>query len=94
VHPSTKRQRCTKQAKNRRKNKGRGSAESNKKPKLGKRRKVAYESHLKGISWKVPSGRVLRIVMGKMPASSSDRAMSMGFVFSAASTKIGAPIEI
>ena len=46
------------------------------------------------MSWKVPSGSVLRIVIGSMPASSSFMAMSMGFVFSAASTKIGAPIEI
>ena len=36
-------------------------------------------SHFIGISWKVPSGRVLLIVMGKMPASSSVKAMSIGF---------------
>ncbi len=53
-----------------------------------------YASHLRGMSWKVPSGRVLRIVMGNMFASNSDMAMSIGLVFSAASTRIGAPIEI
>ena len=53
-----------------------------------------YASHLRGMSWKVPSGRVLRMVMGRMFASNSHKAMSIGFVFSAASTKIGAPIEI
>ena len=46
------------------------------------------------MSWKVPSGKVLLIVIGSIPASSSARAMSIGFVFSLASTKIGAPIEI
>ena len=55
---------------------------------------ASYDSHFRGISWKVPSGNVLRMVMGKMPASNSDTAMSIGFVFSSASTKIGAPIEI
>ncbi len=47
------------------------------------------------MSWKVPSGRVLLIVMGNMPLSSSVKAMSIGFEeFSSASISIGAPIEI
>ena len=32
-----------------------------------------------GMSWKVPSGSVLLMVMGKMPDSSSVKAMSIGF---------------
>ncbi len=46
------------------------------------------------MSWKVPSGRVRRMVMGKIPESNSHSAMSIGLVFSSASTRIGAPIEI
>ncbi len=64
------------------------------KQKLTKEKNGFYDSHFRGISWKVPSGSVLRMVIGKMPASSSTKAMSIGLVFSSASTKIGAPIEI
>jgi len=46
------------------------------------------------MSWKVPSGNVRLIVIGRIAASSSFNAMSIGLVFSLASTKIGAPIEI
>ena len=47
------------------------------------------------MSWNVPSGRVLLIVIGKMPSSSSVKAMSIGFEYvSLVSMSIGAPIEI
>lgn len=59
-------------------------------------------SHLSGISWNVPSGNVLRIVIGRMPISSSFRAISIGLFspvppaerFSSSGRRIGAPIEI
>ena len=48
-----------------------------------------------GISWQVPSGNVRLIVIGRMPISSSFRAMSIGLEkTSEASTSIGAPIDI
>ncbi len=50
---------------------------------------------MSGISWKVPSGKVRRIVIGSTPISSSLMAMSIGLAkFLVGSTKIGAPIEI
>ena len=59
-------------------------------------------SHLSGISWNVPSGSVLLMVMGKMPASSSFKAILIGLFkpvpplerLSSSSRRIGAPIEI
>jgi len=45
---------------------------------------------LSGTSWKVPSGNVLRIVMGKIPLSSSLKAMSIGLERAEGSTRIGA----
>ncbi len=52
-----------------------------------------WRSHLSGISWWVPSGNVLRMVMGSVPASSSLRAMSIGFERALdGSTSIGAPM--
>jgi hypothetical protein len=47
------------------------------------------------MSWNAPSGSVLLIVMGKIPAPSSFIAMSIGPVKpSETSTSIGAPMEI
>jgi len=47
------------------------------------------------MSWKVPSGNVLLIVMGSKPKLSSFIAMSIGLdTPSEVSTRIGAPIEI
>ncbi len=47
------------------------------------------------MSWKVPSGNVLLMVIGNMPPSSSLRAISIGFVMiDSASTRMGAPMEI
>ena len=47
------------------------------------------------MSWYVPSGSVLLIVMGSMLIDSSFRAMSMGLeIPSERSTSIGAPMEI
>jgi len=52
-------------------------------------------SHFSGISWKVPSGNVLLMVMGRMPASSSCNAMSIGLVKPPSTpTSMGAPMEI
>lgn len=52
-------------------------------------------SHFRGMSWKVPSGSVRRTVMGRMPTSSSLRAMSMGLVrLLSTSIKMGAPMDI
>jgi len=48
-----------------------------------------------GTSWWVPSGNVRLIVIGRMPMSSSFRAMSIGFEKpSEMSTSMGAPIDI
>jgi hypothetical protein len=48
-----------------------------------------------GISWQVPSGNVRLIVIGRIPISSSFRAMSIGLEKpSETSTSIGAPIDI
>lgn len=48
-----------------------------------------------GISWQVPSGNVRLIVIGRIPISSSFRAMSIGLEKpSEISTSIGAPIDI
>ena len=47
------------------------------------------------MSWNVPSGSVLLIVIGKIPVSSSLKAMSIGLVsVSMTSISMGAPIEI
>ena len=52
-------------------------------------------SHLSGISWKVPSGKVLLIVIGSIPVPNSFSAMSIGLERpSEISTSIGAPIDI
>lgn len=52
-------------------------------------------SHLRGMSWYVPSGRVLRIVRGSILVSSSMRAMSIGPPrLSGDSMRMGAPIAI
>lgn len=53
-------------------------------------------SHFNGISWKVPSGNVLLIVMGRIPLSNSFNAMSMGLVkvVPSTSTSIGALMDI
>jgi len=52
-------------------------------------------SHFRGISWYVPSGNVLLIVIGRIPASSSFNAMSIGLEkLSEISTSMGAPIDI
>ena len=52
-------------------------------------------SHMSGISWKVPSGKVLRIVIGRIPFSSSCNAMSMGLLNPpSTSMSMGAPMEI
>jgi hypothetical protein len=54
-----------------------------------------WRSHLSGMSWWVPSGNVLRMVMGSTAASSSLRAMSIGFERALdGPTSIGAPIAI
>jgi len=48
-----------------------------------------------GISWQVPSGNVRLIVIGRIPISSSFRAMSIGLEKpSETSTSTGAPIDI
>ena len=48
-----------------------------------------------GMSWQVSSGNVRLIVIGRMPISSSSRAMSIGLEKpSEASMSIGAPIDI
>ena len=47
------------------------------------------------MSWNVPSGKVLLIVIGKIPLSSSLSAMSIGLVsVSITSMSMGAPIDI
>ena len=52
-------------------------------------------SHFNGISWKVPSGSVLLIVIGRIPLSSSLNARSIGLVDPPSTSKsIGAPIDI
>jgi hypothetical protein len=52
-------------------------------------------SHLRGMSWYVPSGRVLRTVRGSILVSSSKSAMSIGPTWASGdSTRIGAPIAI
>jgi len=54
-----------------------------------------YLSHCTGMSWYVPSGSRLRIVIGKTPASSSFIAKSTDVVIpSGTSINKGAPIEI
>ena len=52
-------------------------------------------SHFSGISWKVPLGNVLRMVMGRMPLSSSFKAMSIVLdSVSSTSMSIGALMDI
>ncbi len=52
-------------------------------------------SHFSGISWKVPSGNVLLMVIGNMQPSSSFKAISIGLEKpSSTDTIIGAPMEI
>jgi hypothetical protein len=67
-----------------------------------KRREYPYSSkfypcssHLRGISWYVPFGSVLLIVIGSIPESSSKSAMSIGPArASGTSIIIGAPMAI
>ena len=48
-----------------------------------------------GISWNVPSGNVRLIVIGKIPDSSSLKAISIGLErLSATSMRTGAPMDI
>ena len=52
-------------------------------------------SHFRGISWNVPSGNVLLMVIGSMFISSSFSAMPIGLESpSVSSTSMGAPMEI
>jgi len=52
-------------------------------------------SHFNGISWCVPSGKVLRIVIGRTHISSSFSAMSIGLDrLEEGSTRMGAPMAI
>ena len=64
--------------------------------KVGCKRQIyACSSHLRGMSWYVPSGSVLRIVRGSISDSSSKSAMSIGPArASGDSIKMGAPIAI
>ena len=67
-----------------------------------KRREYPYSSkfypcssHLRGISWYVPFGSVLLIVIGSIPVSSSKSAMSIGPTrYFGTSTIMGAPMAI
>jgi len=53
------------------------------------------KSHFSGISWKVLSGNVRLMVIGKIPAPSSFKAMSIGLENpSETSMSMGAPMDI